>query len=146
MSLSPPIRKLKSRPVTFVFDIPTDKLTEFWAGIQKGKVCATRCPRCGKISFPPTSDCSQCLHSGPEWIELQGEGEIETFTHVVIRPASFADHETYTVAVAKMKEGVKVLAWLTGTKLNDVKVGAKVKLVARESDDGPTYEFTLAES
>jgi len=75
---------------------------------------------------------------------LQGDGEIETFTHVVVRPSSFAGHETYTVAVAKMKEGVKVLAWLAGAKLNQVKVGAKVRLSAKVSEDGPTYEFTLA--
>lgn len=145
MSLSPPVRKLKSRPITFVFEIPTDKLSEFWTGLEKGKVYASKCPKCGNLSFPPVADCSRCLHSGPEWVELQGEGEIETFTHVVIRPTSFADHETYTVAVAKMKEGIKVLAWLTGTKLTNVKVGAKVKLVAKESEKGPTYAFTLVE-
>lgn len=97
------------------------------------------------ISFPPVADCSRCLNSGLTWVELQGEGEIETFTHIVIRPASFQGHPTYTVAVAKMKEGVKVLAWLVGAKLGDVKVGAKVKLAAKESDEGPTYAFTLVE-
>jgi uncharacterized OB-fold protein len=80
-----------------------------------------------------------------KWIELQGEGEIETFTHIVIRPQSFQSHPTYTVAVAKMKEGVKVLAWLTGTKLGNVKIGMKVRLIAKETDEGPTYAFTPVE-
>jgi hypothetical protein len=145
MALSPPVRRLKSRPVTFIFEIPTDRLTEFWNGLEKGKVYASKCSKCGNISFPPIADCSRCLNSGLEWIELQGDGEIETFTHIVIRPASFQSHPTYTVAVAKMKEGVKVLAWLVGAKLGNVKVGAKVKLAARESEEGPTYAFTLVE-
>lgn len=146
MALSPPVKRLKSRPVTFVFEIPTDKLVEFWNGLEKGKVYASKCPKCGNISFPPVADCSRCLTSGLEWVELQGEGEIETFTHIVVRPSSFANHATYTVAVARMKEGVKVLAWLTGIKLGQAKVGAKVRLVAKQSEEGPTYAFTLIES
>jgi uncharacterized OB-fold protein len=143
MSLGPPAQKLKSRPVTFIFEIPTDKLIEFWNGLPKGKVYASKCTKCGKITFPPVADCSSCLNSGVEWVDLQGEGEIETFTHVVVRPTSFANHETYTVAVAKMKEDVRVLAWLEGAKLGKVKVGAKVKLVGKVTDEGPTYAFTL---
>jgi hypothetical protein len=89
------------------------------------------------------ADCSRCLTSGFEWVDIQGEGTIETFTHIVIRPPSFQSHPTYTVAVAKMDSGVKVLAWLTGIKLGDAKVGARVKLAATKSEEGPTYGFTL---
>jgi len=137
------VQRLKSRPVTFVFELPTEKLTEFWNGLSKGNVYASKCKKCGKVTFPPAADCSRCLNSEVEWVDLQGEGEIETFTHIVVRPTSFANHGTYTVAVAKMKEGVRVLAWLEGTKLSNVKVGAKVKLVGKVTDEGPTYAFTL---
>jgi len=42
----------------------------------------------------------------------------------------------------ELKEGVKVLAWLSGFKMSEVKVGMKTKLVARITTDGePTYEF-----
>jgi uncharacterized OB-fold protein len=145
MALTPPVRRLKSRPVTFIFELPTEKLTEFWSGLEKGKVYASKCKKCGQITFPPAADCSRCFNSGPEWVDIQGEGEIETFTHIVIRPASFQSHPTYTVAVVKMNAGVKVLAWLTSNKLSDVKVGAKVKLAAVQSEEGPSYGFTLIE-
>ncbi|HXX72117.1 MAG TPA: Zn-ribbon domain-containing OB-fold protein [Candidatus Acidoferrales bacterium] len=143
MALSPPVRRLKSRPITFVFEIPTDKLREFWEGLEKGKVYASKCKKCGKLSFPPTADCARCLNKEIEMVDIQGEGEIETFTHIVIRPASFQSQPTYTVTVAKMNSGVTVLAWLTGAKLSDVKVGAKVRLAAVQSPDGPSYGFTL---
>jgi len=106
-------------------------------------VYASKCKKCGRISFPPAVDCSHCLNRDVEWIDIQGDGEIETFTHIVIRPASFQNHPTYTVAVARMNAGVTVLAWLTTAKLSDVKVGAKVKLAAVQSQDGPSYGFTL---
>lgn len=143
MALSPPVRRLKSRPLTFIFELPTDKLREFWEGLEKGKVYASKCKKCGNITFPPKADCSNCLNQAMEWVDIQGEGEIETFTHIIIRPASFQNHPTYTVAVAKMNTGVKVLAWVTSAKLGDVKVGAKVALAAVQSDDGPSYGFTL---
>ncbi len=143
MALSPPVKRLKSRPITFIFELPTEKLTEFWDGLEKGKVYASKCKKCGNVTFPPTADCSHCRNQEMEWVDIQGDGEIETFTHIVIRPTSFQNHPTYTVAVAKMDAGVKVLAWLTSPKLGDVKVGARVRLAAVQSQDGPSYGFTL---
>jgi hypothetical protein len=143
MALSPPVRRLKSRPITFIFELPTEKLREFWDGLEKGKVYASKCKKCGHITFPPTADCSNCFNQEMEWVDIQGEGEIETFTHIVIRPPSFQNHPTYTVAVARMNAGVKVLAWLKSAKLSDVKVGAKVRLAPVQSEDGPRYGFTL---
>jgi uncharacterized OB-fold protein len=61
---------------------------------------------------------------------------------VVVRPTTFQQNKPYTVAIGSLKEGVKVLAWLTGFKLSEVKVGMKAKLVARITPEGnPTYEF-----
>jgi len=143
MAFGPPTRALKSRPITFAFDIPTNKIAKFWDELENGKVLGTKCKKCGQKYFPPTVDCSECLSSDMEWIDLTGEeGEIETFTHVIVRPPSFAEHETYTVAVAKLKQGVKVLAWLTGVKLGQAKIGMKVKLAAKVSPDGASYELT----
>lgn len=77
-----------------------------------------------------------------EWIEPSNEAEVETFTHVVIRPTPFQQNKPYTVAIGKLKEDVKVLAWLSGFKLSEIKVGMKVKLIAKASMEGnPTYEF-----
>jgi hypothetical protein len=77
-----------------------------------------------------------------EWVELGEEAEIETFTHIPIKPASFQSYDNYTIAIAKLNEGVRVLAWLIDAKLEDVKVGMKVKLAAKVTPEGMlTYEF-----
>jgi uncharacterized OB-fold protein len=87
-----------------------------------------------------------CFASDMEWVELSSEATIETFTHVVVRPTTFQQEKPYTVAIGRLKEGVRVLAWLTGFKLSEVKVGMKAKLVAKLTPDGrPTYEFTRPE-
>ena len=139
MSSMPSIR---SREIKIVQEIPISKNLKFYEGLKQGKVYATKCGGCGKIYFPPNVDCPECLSTGLEWVELSNEAEIETFTHVVVRPTTFQANKPYTVAIGKLKEGVKVLAWLTGFKLSQVRVGMKVKLVARVSQEGnPTYEF-----
>jgi uncharacterized OB-fold protein len=61
---------------------------------------------------------------------------------VVVRPTTFQQYKPYTVAIGKFTNGVKVLAWLTGFKLSEIKVGLKIKLTAKTSPEGnPTYEF-----
>jgi uncharacterized OB-fold protein len=133
---------IKSREIKLVQDIPISKSLKFWEGLKKGKVYATKCRQCGKLYFPPNVDCPDCLTTELDWIQLSSEAEVETFTHVVIRPTTFQQNKPYTVAIGKLKEGVKVLAWLTGFKLSEVKVGMKVKLIAKTSAEGnPTYEF-----
>lgn len=133
---------IKSREIKIVQDIPISKSLRFWEGLKEGKVYATRCKDCGKLYFPPNVDCPECLTAELEWVELSNEAEVETFTHVVIRPTTFQQNKPYTVVIGKLKEGVKVLAWLSGVKLSEIKVGMKVKLVAKTSMEGnPTYEF-----
>jgi len=137
---------IKSREVKIVQDIPISKTLQFWEGIKQGKILATKCKKCGKLYFPPVADCSNCLTSDMEWVELSNEATIETFTHVVVRPTTFQHEKPYTVAIGRLKEGVRVLAWLTGFKLSEVKVGMKAKLVAKLTSEGHlTYEFTRPE-
>lgn len=133
---------IKSREIKIVQDIPIGKTVKFWEGLKEGKVYATKCKDCGKIYFPPSADCPACLSTVLEWVELSSEAEIETFTHVVIRPTTFQQYKPYTVAIGKLHEGVKVFAWMTGFKLSEVKVGMHAKLIAKVSTEGsPTYEF-----
>jgi hypothetical protein len=133
---------MRSREVKVLQNIPISKTLKFWKGLKEGKIYATRCMKCGKLYFPPAANCSNCLSSKMEWIELSNEAEIETFSHVMARPASFQRNKPYVVAIGRLKENVKVLAWMAGFELPEIKVGMKVKLVAKVTDEGkPTYEF-----
>ena len=137
---------LPSRRLELSYNIPISKTKKFWDGLREGKIYGTKCRRCGKLYFPPVADCGECYSSEMDWVELSGEGEIVTFTHIIVRPTSFQDQQPYTVVIAQLKEGVKALAWLKDVKRKDVKVGMKVKLAPRVSEDGRvTYEFRPAE-
>lgn len=82
--------------------------------------------------------------SDMDWIELSGDAELESFTEISIKPSSFSKYPDYICAVGRLKEGVKALAWLTGIKKEDVKVGMKLKLKPKITDEGLAYEFIAA--
>jgi len=134
---------LKSvRTLQITYNLPIRRTSKFWEGLKEGKVYATTCKKCGKLYFPPVADCGNCGTSEVEWIELDVECEVVTFTQIFVKPASFSKEPSYIVAIAQLKEGIKVLAWLTGVERENVKVGMKVKLVAKTfSDKRVAYEF-----
>ena len=137
-----PLTLKSARTLHITYNLPISRTSKFWEGLKEGKIYATKCQKCGKLHFPPVADCGDCGSSNVKWMELEGEGEIETFTQVVVKPASFSKESDYIVAIARLKEGVRALAWLIGVEKDDVKVGMKVRLVARVISDGRvSYEF-----
>jgi uncharacterized OB-fold protein len=141
-NLDKPLTLKSARTLHMTYNLPISRTSKFWQGLKEGKIYATKCQKCGKLHFPPVADCGDCGSSNVKWTALDGEGEIETFTQVVVKPASFSKEPDYIVAIARLKEGVRALAWLIGVEREDVKVGMKVRLVARVTSDGRvSYEF-----
>lgn len=130
------------RELKISYEIPIGRTAVFWEKLKEGKIFTTKCKNCGELFFPPQADCPKCLKSEMDWVELSGDAEIETFTRIMVRPSTFQDEEPYTVAVGKMKEGIKVLAWMSGFKMKDMKVGMQAKLIGKVGPKGnPVYEF-----
>jgi len=137
-----PLTLKSARTLHLTYNLPISRTSKFWQGLKQGKIYATKCQKCGKLHFPPVADCGDCGSSNLKWTELDGEGEIETFTQVIVKPASFSKESDYIVAIARLKEGVRALAWLTGLEREDVQVGMKVRLVAKVTSDGMvSYQF-----
>jgi len=82
------------------------------------------------------ADCPDCRSSDMEWVKLEGRWVVEAFTHVVVKPSSFQGMEPYTIAIARLEDGVKVLAWIREAGPTDVEVGMKVRLVVGATPEG----------
>ena len=137
-----PLSLKSARKLQITYNLPISRTSKFWKGLKEGKVYATKCQKCSLLHFPPVADCGSCGSSEVNWKVLDGDGIIVTFTQVFVKPASFSKELSYIVAIARLKEGVKALAWLTGIKREDVKVGMKVKLVAKVfPNKRVAYEF-----
>lgn len=130
------------RSITLRFDIPISKTHEFWDNLREGRLVTSKCTNCGRVSFPPQSDCPNCMGSQFEWVDLGTEATLETYTLVQITPASFVENDPYIIAIGKLANGVKVLAWLEGVPLEKAKVGMKLRIEPRKSkEDSPYYVF-----
>ncbi len=139
-------RTLRSkRSLNLRFNIPISKTSRFWDSLSDGKLVTTKCGHCGKTSFPPQADCPNCMSGNVEWVDLGTEAELLTFTHVQITPTSFVDHDPYLVAIAKLKGGPNILAWVEGGDPTKLKPGDKLRVESRKDAEGsPYYVFVTA--
>ncbi|MBI3840475.1 MAG: Zn-ribbon domain-containing OB-fold protein [Thaumarchaeota archaeon] len=133
------------RTLTLRFDIPISKTREFWDALKEGKLVATKCTKCGTVSFPPQGDCPKCMGSEFTWFDLGSEAKLVTFTQVQITPASFVENDPYVIAIAEFPGGTKVLAWLEGVGPETAKLGMKLRVESRLPKEGsPYYVFVPA--
>lgn len=121
------------------------KASDFVEYLEKGKVMATRCRKCGTNYFPPRMDCPKCVGSDVEWFEIKGNGSLVTYTIVNYGPTGFENDAPYILAIADF-DGVRVFGRLSKSmKEGDIKPGMLVKVVpAKLADDRIGYEFQKA--
>ena len=127
---------MKSRPIAFAHKVPILKTQRFWDRLEMGEVYATKCLKCNKLYYPPQGDCAQCLSSDVEWVKLDKEATLETYTHQIYSPAGFNQYGTYIIALARTTDGVRVMGWLENIELEDVKVGMKLEMSTKKLPDG----------
>jgi len=126
------------------YQLGVSRIQKFFEGLKEGKIYATQCNICGNKFFPPRADCPKCLTSNINWIPLDPEGELLTYTVVSVKPSSFAHYKDYVVGIAQLKDGVKVLAWINIDDPRKIKPNMKVYLstTRREPEGYITYELT----
>lgn len=106
---------------------------------QRYRLEASKCKSCGKINFPPRLVCPNCRSREFETIKLSDEGKILTYTIIRVASDTYSFGTPYGVAIIELNEGAKLMAQITDTKLEDISIGKKVKIVFRKiKDDGKT--------
>ncbi len=83
----------------------------FWAGCREHKLMIQRCKDCGRLRWPASYVCPDCLSSETELVELPPEGTL--YSYVVMQKPfhpSLADKVPYIVAAVDVAEGVRILA------------------------------------
>src|SRR5271169_994076 len=127
------------RTLSLRFNVPISKTHQFWHSLKAGKFVTTRCADCGTVSFPPQSDCPRCMGGNAEWVDLGTDAELVTYTYVQVTPTSFVENDPYLVGIGRLSQGLKVLAWVEGAKLEDLSPGMRMRLEARTTADGASY-------
>ena len=112
--------------------VPYSKVQDFAVHLKDGRLMGTVCKECGKTSFPPRADCSECMSGEFEFREWSGKGTVHTFTRIEAAPTGFEDDVPFTVAVVDLEDGGRLLAW-TGETIpaDEVSIGMEVQVVPR---------------
>jgi uncharacterized OB-fold protein len=121
--------------------VPYTKVGEFAEHLKNGKIMGTKCKKCGTVTFPPRADCEKCMESDWEFVPYSGKAKLVTFTQIAAAPTGFEDMVPYTIGVADLAEGGRVLAWVRDIDVKDLKIGMDMKLVPRMFEEIPEIKL-----
>jgi uncharacterized OB-fold protein len=116
--------------------VPYTKVDGFAGHLRDGRIMGSRCGGCSAVTFPPRSDCRECLDENFEFIEYSGRGKLHTYTRIDAVPTGFERRAPYIVGVVDLEEGGRALAWFGDTvQEEDIVIGMELQLVPRMSEE-----------
>ncbi|HEY7347869.1 MAG TPA: Zn-ribbon domain-containing OB-fold protein [Ktedonobacterales bacterium] len=121
--------------------VPDGDSRVFWEGVAQGKLLIQRCDACQQFIFYPRFLCPHCFSDSLAWVEAQGTGTIYSYTVVHRAFGPFADQAPYVVAIVELAEGVRMMTRITGSEQDAVRIGAPVRVVFVEADEGVTLPY-----
>lgn len=116
----------------------------FWEAAKNHELRMQQCDECDHIRWPPSPVCTECWTEAHEWVELSGQGEVNTWV-VFHRPYfdAFADEVPYNVAEIELDEGPRYLANIVDCENDDIYRGMPVDVVFEKYTDEVTVpKFT----
>lgn len=122
-------------------------IPRFWREIkQRYQGIGVKCENCGQIYFPPREICPECRRKSFKRMseyELDGTGEVVTYTKVEDPHPDFKDVCPYVMAIVEMDEGVRVTGHIVDVDYEDVETGLRVEASMRklgeQSPEGMIY-------
>jgi hypothetical protein len=98
------------------------------------KIWGKKCPKCKKVLTPPRKVCPYCTVQTADWVQLSGEGTVDTFT--IVRRGNNIHPMKVPFAYAIIKlDGADTgfLHVLGEVDVNKIKEGMRVKAVFAEN-------------
>lgn len=106
------------------------KVSPFVDYLAEGKFMTTQCGDCKTIFYPPQMDCPVCLKSNVEWLAIESEGKLLSYTTAYYGPAGLEDKVPYKLGIVEFPEGIRVLAPISeDIASKDLRVGMELKVV-----------------
>lgn len=117
----------KQSPIAEELDKP------FWDALNEDRFVIQNCTSCDRLQHPPGPACAACGKGDSlEWKPVPGRGTIYSYGVVYDSPvATLQADQPYNCAVIALESdpGIKMLSHLPGTPLDEVPIGAPVRIV-----------------
>ena len=123
----------------------TEDTRGFWNNCRKHALTVQRCAKCGRLRWPASWLCPDCLSEAVETAALPEEGTLYSFV-VMRRPfrPELEDRTPYVVAEVDFEGGVRLVSNLVDCGGGELKCGQRVRLVWRDSESYTSPVFTPA--
>ena len=108
----------------------------FWELKENKKIMGTKCPRCGVVFCPPTSDCPKCWIP-TEWVEVGPKGTLLHYA-IINLPALWMKRDVpYTLGLIKLDGAdTGLMHFVNETAKTELKNGLRVEAVFAEERKG----------
>src|SRR6266849_2125564 len=112
--------------------VPDALSKPFWDACNEGRLVMQTCGACNRMQYPPEATCSQCGSKDHlVWREVSGQGKIYSYgvMHDCRIRVLQAD-QPFNLAIVQLDEdpGIKMYSHLPGTPVDEVPVGAAVRV------------------
>ena len=112
----------------------------YFEAAGQGKLLLKKCNDCKEVHHFPRGICPFCFSTNVDWTEAKGTGTI--YSYSVTRRAGPIP---YCIAYVTLDEGISILTNIVDCDLDTVKIGQKVKLTFKKSENGTSIPmFALA--
>ncbi len=104
----------------------------FLSELKAGRIIGTRCRHCRRTVVPPRIFCEWCFRPMDEWVHLQDEGVVNTFSITYVQWDMVRVKEPIIPAVIEIagaSKGMGIMHLLGEVAPEDVKIGMPVKAV-----------------
>jgi uncharacterized OB-fold protein len=127
--------KRKKAPV-----IVTRTSAPFWEGIGARRLLLQFDRSTGRHQFYPRP--LSLSSEGPlTWREATGEGTLVAFTRTHFPAPGFEQQLPYLEGLIRLDEGPRIFAPITGTTMEQLAVGQRVRVHFPDGDDAHPFEF-----
>ncbi len=99
--------------------------------LKQDKLLGLKCRACGAITIPPKIVCRQCQSPDMEVVEVNGSGQIKTFTTVHVAAEGREAEVPYIIVIVALDAGPWIMGNLAGIDPKDASmelIGRKVKM------------------
>jgi len=103
----------------------------YFEAAAQGQLLLKKCNDCNEVHHFPRGICPFCFSTNLDWTEAKGGGTI--YSYSVTRRAGPIP---YCIAYVTLDEGVTVLTNIVDCDLDTVKIGQKVKLTFKKTENG----------
>jgi uncharacterized OB-fold protein len=116
--------------------IPAPKLNygdaPYFEAASLGKLLLKYCNGCNQYHHYPRALCPFCFSDKTEWKEAKGTGTIYSYSVTRVSGPT-----PYAIAYVALDEGVTMLTNIVDCDLDTIRIGQKVQVTFKSSEEGP---------